>query len=98
MIKILKENINNELIKKEKSIANELNKLQIIKRRRELDTNEKNILLRLRSDMLKDENFNRNQCGIAILLENTNDFQFYYNKLDADEKSYFDTFPIKTLL
>lgn len=93
----LAEKINNELIKREKSITNELNKFQIIKRIRDLNAKEKDIILQLRNDITKDNNFNINQCGIAILLENKYDFEYYYDKLDLEEKKEFDTFPISNL-
>ena len=59
---------------------------------------EKNILIDLRANLEKDDDFNTNQCGIAILLENNNDYKFYYNAMDKDTQKEFDTYPIINLM
>ena len=92
----LAERINNLLIQNESSVTNDLNKFQIIKRKRNLNQDERNKLIDLRNNLEKDDFFN--QCGIAILLENKTDYDYYYNMLDEKNKKFFDTFPIKTLL
>ncbi len=94
----LAEKINNLLIQNEMSITNQLNKFQILKRTRNLNQNEKNTLIDLRNNLEKDDCFNRNQCGIAILLENKNDYEFYYNAMDKKTQKEFDTYPISNLL
>ena len=92
----LAERINNLLIQNESSVTNDLNKFQIIKRKRTLNQDERNKLIDLRNNLEKADFFN--QCGIAILLENKTDYDYYYNMLDEENKKLFDTFPIKTLL
>lgn len=37
------------------------------------------------------------KCGIAILLEDQKDFEYYYNKLSEKEKVDFKNFPIYNL-
>lgn len=92
----LAERINNLLIQNESSVTNDLNKFQIIKRKRTLNQDERSKLIDLRNNLEKADFFN--QCGIAILLENKTDYDYYYNMLDEENKKFFDTFPIKTLL
>ena len=82
----------------ETSITNQLNKFQIIRRKRDLTQEEKNILIDLRTNLEKDNGFNKNQCGIAILLENKNDYKFYYNAMSEDTQKEFDTYPIVNLI
>lgn len=94
----LAERINNLLIQNEISITNQLNKFQIIKRKRDFKQDERNILIDLRNNLEKDDSFNKNQCGIAILLENKNDYEFYYNAMDKETQKEFDTYPIFNLL
>lgn len=94
----LAEKINNLLIQNEISITNQLNKFQIIKRKRDFKQDERNILIDLRNNLEKDDSFNKNQCGIAILLENKNDYEFYYNAMDKETQKEFDTYPIFNLL
>lgn len=94
----LAERINNLLIQNEISITNQLNKFQIIKRKRDFKQDERNILIDLRNNLEKDDSFNKNQCGIAILLENKNDYEFFYNAMDKETQKEFDTYPIFNLL
>lgn len=94
----LAERINNLLIQNEISITNQLNKFQIIKRKRDFKQDERNILIDLRNNLKKDASFNKNQCGMAILLENKNDYEFYYNAMDKETQKEFDTYPIFNLL
>lgn len=94
----LAERINNLLIQNEINITNQLNKFQIIKRKRDFKQDERNILIDLRNNLEKDDSFNKNQCGIAILLENKNDYEFYYNAIDKETQKEFDTYPIFNLL
>lgn len=69
-----------------------INKLQIIKRIRKLNQEEKNELY----DMKESEKDNMIQCGIAILLDNLSDFERYFNKLENKEE--FKKFPIYSLI
>ena len=56
----LAERINNLLIQNEISITNQLNKFQIIKRKRDFKQDERNILIDLRNNLEKDDSFNKN--------------------------------------
>lgn len=94
----LAERINNLLMKKEMSIINQLNNFQIIKRKRNFENVERDKLIDLRTNLNKDDSFYRNQCGIAILLENKNDYEYYYNLMDNSEKQDFNKFPIVQLI
>ncbi len=94
----LADKINNLLMKNETSITNQLNKFQIIKRKRDFKPDEKNVLLDLRNNLEKNDCFNNNQCGIAILLENKNDYEFYHNAMDKETQKEFDTYPISNLI
>lgn len=93
----LAKRINDKLIKFEKTTTNELNKFQIIKRMQELNDKEKEYLMNLRLTMPKDDCWNQNQCAIAILLDNKNDYECYYNRMNDEDKKLFDNFPIKNL-
>ena len=37
-------------------------------------------------------------CGVSILLENKNDFEYYFRKMDEEEQKEFKEFPIYKLL
>lgn len=94
----LADKINNLLMQHETSITNQLNKFQIIKRKRNFKPDERNVLLDLRNNLKKNAYFNNNQCGIAILLENKNDYEFYHNAMDKEAQKEFDTYPISNLI
>lgn len=94
----LADKINNLLMQNETSITNQINKFQIIKRKRDFKADERNILLDLRNNLEKNDFFNNNQCGIAILLENKNDYEFYHNTMDKEAQTEFDTYPIANLI
>ncbi len=93
----LAKNLCNKLSSYQDDITNKLNKLQIIKRRRELSQSEKNELMEIRQNLMQNELINQNQCGIAILLENKFDFKYFYNKMSKEEQKEFDNFPISNL-
>ena len=93
----LAKNLCNKLSLYQDDITNKLNKLQIIKRRRELSQSEKNKLMEIRQNLIQNELINQNQCGIAILLENEFDFKYFYNKMSKEEQKEFDNFPISNL-
>lgn len=69
-----------------------INKLQIIKRIRNLGKEEKDELYEIKEN----EKDNMIQCGIAILLENSSDFERYFNKLENKEE--FEKYPIYNLI
>ena len=69
-----------------------INKLQIIKRKRNLNQEEKDELYEIK-EKEKDDMI---QCGIAILLDNLSDFERYFNKLE--NKEGFENFPIYNLI
>lgn len=69
-----------------------INKLQIIKRIRNLNQEEKDELYEIKENE-KDDMI---QCGIAILLDNSSDFERHFNKLENKEE--FKKFPIYNLI
>ena len=69
-----------------------INKLQIIKRTRNLNQKEKDELYEIK-EKEKDDMI---QCGIAILLDNSSDFERHYDKLDNKEE--FEKLPIYNLI
>lgn len=81
-----------KILKFNKSPSYKINKLQIIKRKRNLNQKEKDELYEMKEkegeDMIK--------CGIAILLDNLSDFERYFNKLENKEE--FEKFPIYNLI
>lgn len=94
----LAETICDKLSLYQNDITNRLNKLQIIKRKRELTQSEKEDLMKIRENLSQDELFNQNQCGIAILLENEFDYEYFYNQMDKEAQSEFDNFPISNFI
>ena len=50
--------------------------------------------MEIRQNLLQDELFYQNQCGIDILLENEFDYEYFYNQMDKEEQKEFDKFPI----
>jgi len=71
-----------------------LNKLQIIRRRRELSDDENSLLF----EMIKTEDNNTILAGVYILLNNLLMFKKHYEKLTQLEKEDFDDFPINYIL
>ena len=68
-----------------------INELQMIKRRRELTSQEIEELYKIRETQLENLMV---QCAIAILLDNKSDFKRYFNRLDDESKEIFKQFPI----
>ena len=81
-----------KILKFNKSPSYKINKLQIIKRKRNLNQKEKDELY----EMKEKEGEDMIQCGIAILLDNLSDFERYFNKLENKEE--FEKFPIYNLI
>ena len=81
-----------KILKFNKSPSYKINKLQIIKRKRNLNQKEKDELY----EMKEKEGEDMIQCGIAILLDNLSDFEKYFNKLENKEE--FEKFPIYNLI
>ena len=73
-----------------------INYFQIIKRQREFNKDEYDELFKLKEKVYKSDNYML-KCGIAILLENQKDFEYYYNKLTEENKIDFKNFPIYNL-
>ena len=83
----------NKIISFDYSEMYEINKMQIIKRKRALSKEEKEKLY-----IIKDNNEELAiQCAIAILLDNQSDFERYFNKMKEEEKEIFKKFPIYNL-
>lgn len=73
-----------------------INYFQIVKRQREFNKDEYDELFKLKEKIYNSDNYML-KCGIAILLENTKDFKYYFNKLNEKEKKDFQNFPIYNL-
>lgn len=71
-----------------------MNKLQIIKRIRELNKKEKEELIKMRGNFKEDISM---LCGISILLENEADFEYFFEKMDQEKQEEFRSFPIYKL-
>ena len=74
--------------------ANVINKYQIIKRKRTLTTDEKEVLYEIKE---KETNI-MIQCAISILLENKSDYERAFSKMNESEKKQFEEFPIFNLV
>lgn len=81
-----------KILKFSKSPTYRINKLQIIRRIRNLNQEEKGELY----EMKEKEKENMIQCGIAILLDNFSDFEQYFYGLENKEE--FKMFPIYNLI
>lgn len=71
-----------------------INQMQLIKRKRELTNEEKNILYDIKNK--KNDNIDL-LYGISILLENKSDIEYYYNRLNEKSKKEFSKYPIENL-
>ena len=71
-----------------------LNMLQVIKRQRSLNNEEKNLLCTI-LDNSKD---NSVKCGASILLGNKDQITFYFDKLSEQQKLQFKNYPIYNLV
>lgn len=90
----LAEYINERILEHRDNAVDIINKMQIIKRIRALNSNEKDLIYELKevnNDLLI-------QCAIAILLDNKSDYERYFLKLSKNEKNTFKEFPIYNLL
>ena len=85
--------VNNKLLEKSTSSINIINKLQILKRMRKLETDEIAQLISIRDK----ENDKKIKVGISILLESNFEFDKYFNELSSEERKEFETFPIFNL-
>ena len=72
-----------------------MNKLQAIKRIRDLSIKEKQELIKIREAHEDDLLI---LCGVSILLENKFDFEYYFDKMDEDDQSEFKRYPIYRLV
>ena len=82
--------INTQIMKFSQNNSYIINKMQILKRFRELNLEEKDKLYEVRNI----GNSNDMQCAIAILLDNQSDFERYFNRLSDEEKENFKKYPI----
>lgn len=71
-----------------------INKMQVILRERKLTKDEKTTLYRIKEK----NNEKQIQLAIAILLNNTSDYEMYLEELSAEEKEFFYKFPIANLI
>lgn len=94
MVLDLAKYINERIMEHRNNNVDIINKMQILKRLRDLNVDEKETLYSLREED-KDIMI---QCAIAILLENKSDFERYFSKLDNEEKDNFRNFPIFNLI
>lgn len=85
--------VNNKLLEKSTSSINIINKLQILKRMRKLETDEIAQLISIRDK----ENDKKIKVGISILLESNFEFNKYFNELSSEERKEFEHFPIFNL-
>lgn len=68
-----------------------VNKYQILKRQEKLTNIEVKILKRLQLENTANPFF---VCGIALLLDDLDSFDFYWEKLSFEEQAHFKSFPI----
>jgi len=68
-----------------------MNKMQILKRQRELSKEEKEKLRCISCNNIEDYMI---LCGINILLENWSDFDYYFEKLNTEQREMFKSYPI----
>lgn len=94
MVLDLAKYINERIMEHRNNNVDIINKMQILKRHRDLNVDEKETLYCLREED-KDMMI---QCAIAILLENKSDFERYFSKLNNEEKDNFRNFPIFNLI
>lgn len=94
----LARDINARLLEKEDSVTNKINKFQILRRYRKLTESEKEELIQIRKNLEEDDVYVQNQCGIAILLENKSDYEYYFKRLNEEEKEKFEKYPIVKLI
>ena len=85
--------VNDKLLEKNSSSINIINKLQILKRMRNLEADEIAQLISIRDK----ENDKKIKVGISILLESNFEVDKYFNELSSEEKKKFETFPIFNL-
>ena len=71
-----------------------INRLQLIKRKRNLTNEEINILYDIKN---KENQREEIQYGISILLENKADIEYYYKQLSKEKKEQFSKLPIENL-
>lgn len=84
--KLLKEDSNNSVYI--------INKMQLIKRKRNLTQKEKSTLNEIKENTYN----NMEKYCISILLENNYDIEKYYKKLSRQEKKDLEKFPIVNLI
>lgn len=90
----LAEFVNNKLLEIEQNDINTINKLQIIKRKRNLASEGKELLYTIKDNS---EDFSI-QLAISILLENLSDCERYIAKFSKDDLINFSKYPIAKFL
>ncbi len=93
----LAEYLNNKLVNlKEVDVSVLINKFQIIYRKRNLTSLEKDEIYKLKSTIKS--NKEQGLCAIAILLGNNYDIKYYLKKMDSIKQEEFKKFPIYNLI
>ena len=86
------------LIGCEKNEVNTINFYQCVKRTRPLTVAEKQELINLKSNLREDEMKDMYMAAIAILLDEKDEFDFYYAHLSSNNRSVFSTYPLMNLV
>lgn len=74
-----------------------LNYYQVIRRSRNLESTEKNILHKIKEEQIRSDFNFEILSGVNILLENKADFVYYFEKINIRKKESFVNYPIYTL-
>lgn len=90
----LAESLNQMLLEYERTEVNEINKFQIIRRRRNFTEKEIEELLEIQNNSKNNSTF----LAISILLERKKEIEYYKSKIYAEEIDIFKKYPIYNLL
>lgn len=90
----LAESLNRMLLEYERTEVNEINKFQIIRRRRDFTEKEIEELLEIQNNSKNNSTF----LAISILLERKKEIEYYKSKIYAEEIDIFKKYPIYNLL
>lgn len=89
----------NKILRKQRNFYNEdlykINKYQILKRLGKLTKDDENIIRRMKLDDTKDKTL---KCSCAILLEDYDEFNIYFEHLDSETKKVYSSWAIYNLM